>query len=127
MRRPFELNNQELEKNLEEMVDATISDLGSEFLLMPAGPGFIKYEDFRTAHEILKRHTRLFEDFTTDRIFSALLENSRSFCVLRAILGVTPPEWAELARSEYFDDIPNEYRDLDRHRISAFPMRLILP
>jgi len=49
MRRPFELNPQELEKNLEEMVDATISDLRSEFLLMPAGPGFIKYEVFCTA------------------------------------------------------------------------------
>ena len=73
---------------------------------MPAGPGFIKYEDFRTAYEILRKHTRLFENFSVDQIFSALLENSRSFCVLRAILGVTPPEWAELARSEYFDDIP---------------------
>lgn len=115
MRRPFELNPQELESNLEEMVDATISDLGSEFLLMPAGPGFIKYENFRTAYEILKRRTRLFEDFTADRIFSALIENSRSFCVLRSILGVTPPEWAELARSEYFDDIPqNAARTLDR-------------
>jgi hypothetical protein len=115
MRRPFELSPQELEKHLEEMVDATISDLGSEFLLMPAGPGFIKYEDFRTAYEILKRHTKLFEHFSVDQISSALLENSRSFCVLRAILGVTPPEWAELARSEHFDDIPqNAARTLDR-------------
>ena len=115
MRRPFELNPQELEKNLDEMVDATISDLGSEFLLMPTGPGFIKYEDFRTAHEVLKRHTRLFEDFKEVRILSAMLENSRTFCVLRAILGVTPPEWAELARSEHFDHIPqNAARALDR-------------
>jgi hypothetical protein len=115
MTRPFELQPQELEQNLEEMVDVTISDLGSEFLLMPAGPGFIKYEDFRRAHETLKRHTRSFADFTTARVFDALLENSRAFCVLRAILGVTPPEWAELARSEYSEGIPqNAARTLDR-------------
>jgi hypothetical protein len=115
MTRPFELHPQALEQNLEEMVDVTISDLGSEFLLMPAGPGFIKYEDFRRAHETLKRHTRSFADFTAARLFSALLENSRAFCVLRAILGVTPPEWAELARSEYSEGIPqNAARTLDR-------------
>jgi hypothetical protein len=115
MTRPFELHPQELEQNLEEMVDVTISDLGSEFLLMPAGPGFIKYEDFRRAHETLKRHTRSFADFTTARVFDALLEDSRAFCVLRAILGVTPPEWAELARSEYSEGIPqNAARTLDR-------------
>jgi len=52
---------------------------------------------------------------TADRILNALLEDSRTFCVLRAILGVTPPEWAELARFEHFDDIPqNAARTLDR-------------
>jgi hypothetical protein len=57
----------------------------------------------------------LFEMFTADRILNALLEDSRTFCVLRAILGVTPPEWAELARFEHFDDIPqNAARTLDR-------------
>jgi hypothetical protein len=35
--------------------------------------------------------------------------------MLRAILGVTPPGWTELARFEHFDDIPqNAARTLDR-------------
>jgi hypothetical protein len=41
--RPFELTPAELEQHLEEMVDATFSDLVSEFLLMPMGKAFIKY------------------------------------------------------------------------------------
>lgn len=115
MKRPFELDQQELERRLEEMVDATISDLGSEFLLMPAGSAFIKYGDFRKAYEVLKRHTEAFTIFSEKVVYSALFENSRVFCVLRAILGMTPPEWAELARSEYSHEIPqNAARTLDR-------------
>jgi len=75
MKRPFELHPKELEQHLEEMVDVTISDLGSEFLLMPAGPGFIKYEDFRSAYETLKRHTRSFVKIAGPSVcFGPLLE-----------------------------------------------------
>jgi len=105
MKRPFELDRQELNELLEKMVDVTMSDLGSEFLLMPIGKGFLKYEDFRTAYEVLKRHTRAFTHFTEKEIRQALLENSRTLCVLRAVLGMTPPEWAELARTECDSDI----------------------
>src|SRR5688572_11054693 len=37
MQRPFELSGEELRERLEEMVQITISDLVSEFLLMPMG------------------------------------------------------------------------------------------
>ena len=115
MKKPFELSSEELSEKLEEMVDATISDLGSEFLLMPEGTAFTKYEQFSKAYETLKKCTSAFRDFTEARILKALLEDSRSFCVLRAILGMTPPEWAELARSEFEVDIPqNAARTLDR-------------
>ena len=62
--RPFELAAAELEQRLEEMVDATFSDLVSEFLLMPMGNAFIKYSDFRDAYEVLKIHTKAFEIFS---------------------------------------------------------------
>jgi hypothetical protein len=115
MKRPFELKPEELAERLEDMVEVTTTDLTSEFLLMPTGPGFIKYPDFRAAFEILKRNTKAFGEFTEDRIFSAFLEDSRAFCVLRSILGMTPPEWAELVRSEYSIEIPqNAARILDR-------------
>jgi len=115
MKKPFELSPEKLAEKLEEMVDATISDLGSEFLLMPEGPAFTKYEQFSKAYETLKKCTSAFRAFTEARILEALLEDSRSFCVLRAILGMTPPEWAELARSEFEVDVPqNAARTLDR-------------
>jgi hypothetical protein len=50
MQRPFELSSEELRERLEEMVQITISDLVSEFLLMPMGSSFIKYPDFRAAY-----------------------------------------------------------------------------
>ena len=94
MQRPFALNSEELRERLEEMVQVTISDLVSEFLLMPMGSSFIKYPDFRAAYEVLKRHTAAFTNFTETAVGEALRENSRVLGVLRAVLGMTPPEWA---------------------------------
>lgn len=115
MKRPFELKPEELEERLEEMVEITARDLTSEFLLMPAGPAFIKYPDFRAAFEVLKKYTKAFSRLSEEAIFKAFIENSRTFCVLRSILGMTPPEWAELVRSEYSIEVPqNAARTLDR-------------
>jgi hypothetical protein len=103
--RPFELNQKELEQRIDEMVDATIADLSSEFLLMPMGTGFVKYLDFQIAYEILKRRTGAFQNLSFETIQAALLENSLVLGVLRSILGMTAPEWAELARVELKSDI----------------------
>lgn len=112
---PFELNSEELSERLEEMVDVTISDLSSEFLLLPLGDAFIRYPDFSAAYEVLKRCTQAFSNFMEESINEALNENSRTLCVLRAILGMTPPEWAELARVECGSDITQgAARVLDR-------------
>ncbi len=124
--RPFELNQQELESRVEEMVDATFNDLSSEFLLMPTGTGFVRYPDFQRAYEVLKRETGGLENFTFEQIKTALLENSLVFGVLRSVLGMSAPEWAELTRVELNSDInqgsartidkncktPNYYRKL---------------
>lgn len=115
MKRPFELRSKELHDRIDEMVEVTISDLVSEFLLMPMGEGFIKYPDFRDAYEVLKRHTKAFTKFTEPVVHKALFENSRVLGIIRAILGMTPPEWAELARSELDSDITQgSARTLDR-------------
>ncbi len=112
---PFELTAEELRDRLAEMVEVTISDLSSEFLLLPLGSAFIGYADFSEAYEVLKRHTRGFSNFTEASIEHALVDNSRILCVLRAILGMTPPEWAELARVENGSDISQgAARTLDR-------------
>jgi hypothetical protein len=103
--RPFELNHEDLELRIEEMVDITFNDLSSEFLLMPTGAGFVRYPYFQSAYEILKRQTGCFQNFSVEHIQSALLENSLVLGVLRSVLGMSAPEWAELARVELDSDI----------------------
>ena len=114
-RRPFEVDPTFLRENLDEMVQVTISDLVSEFLLMPQGAGFIEYAAFRDALEVLKQRTANFTDFSALTVGQAIRDNSRVFGVLRAILGMTPPEWAELVRTESTADVrQGPARVLDR-------------
>jgi hypothetical protein len=46
MQRPFELSSVELRERLEEMVQITIADLVSEFLLMPMGSKYLTKSNF---------------------------------------------------------------------------------
>ena len=106
---------EELEQRIEEMVTVTIADLSSEFLLMPTSNGFTKYNDFQTSYEVLKRKTECFANLSFETVQAALLENSLALGVLRSILGMTAPEWAELARSELQSDITQgAARNIDR-------------
>ncbi|MHB2032980.1 MAG: hypothetical protein ACYCVE_06370 [Gemmatimonadaceae bacterium] len=115
MKRPFEVDPDYLAAHLDALVEVTIADLTSAFLLLPRGDSFIEYTDFRDAFEALKRCTSGFAIFGDATIWDALRENSRTFCVLRAILGMTPPEWADLARAERHSDVSQGYaRKLDR-------------
>lgn len=114
MTRPFELNFNELQARLDEMVKVTFGDLQSQFLTLPRGTGFIDYADFQAAYEVLKRHTQAFSVFTEDTVWKALREDGMTLVVLRTILGFSPPEWADLARSERECDVPqNAARTLD--------------
>jgi hypothetical protein len=59
MQRPFELSSEELRECLEEMVQVTISDLVSEFLLMPMGSSFSKYWAFaKPVMRMMKRRSQ---------------------------------------------------------------------
>jgi hypothetical protein len=113
--RPFEVDPAYLRDHIEEMVDVTFQDIVSEFLLLPRGPNFIEYPSFREAYEVLRQRTDGFLDFTLTTVMAALGENSRVFGVVRAILGMTPPEWADLARAERGSDVSQgAARALDR-------------
>lgn len=41
MPRPFELSSEAIQANLEVLVQTTMADLVSEFLIMPKGSGFM--------------------------------------------------------------------------------------
>lgn len=109
MLHPFELEEADLSLKIEEMVDATFSDLTSEFLVLPKGQGFLSFEDFQLAFDLLRKSTRDFDGITLQTFITALRADSRSLIVIRTILGMSPPEWAELARSEAGSDVTQGY------------------
>jgi hypothetical protein len=93
MQRPFEIEPTDLEIRLDEMVSVTFGDLQSQFLVLPRGGGFIPFEDFQDAYEVLKRHTGGFASFNESAVWAAIEENALALLVLRTILGLSPPEW----------------------------------
>jgi hypothetical protein len=96
------------------MVSIVFADLQSQFLVLPKGPNFIEYADFQAAYEVLKRETAAFQNFTEATVWTALKSDAMSFLVVRSILGFSPPEWADLARSDLGIDVPqNAARELD--------------
>ena len=50
-----------------------------------------------------------FADFTEARVWSALREDSLCLAVVRTVLGMSPPEWVDLARSDRESDITQGY------------------
>jgi hypothetical protein len=115
VRRPFEATVDELLADLDAFVDATHADLESSFLILPRGPHFVDYPAFQEAYECLKRETRGFQEFTPEVLWSAIVADGLVFAVIRTILGLTPPEWAELATSETGERVTQgQARSLDR-------------
>jgi hypothetical protein len=122
--RPFELNPIDIKNRLDELVDATFADLQSQFLVLPRGAHFVEYRDFQAAYEALKQQTNAFETVTVDTVWAALRADGAAFLVLRTMLGLSPPEWADLARSDRNVPVPQGVvRDLDvrcRHERDCF-------
>lgn len=114
MPRPFELTPDQLLAQLEEMVTATFNDLQSQFMLLPKGSSYLEYAVFQDAYEVLRRSTDSFAKLSEETVWTALKEDALSLMVLRTILGLSPPEWAALARTEKGSDIEQGYaRGLD--------------
>lgn len=113
--RPFQLNLADLADNLEQVVDITIDDMTSQFLLLPRGENFLEYTSFRRAYEILRKELDGFSKVTAQRCWRAAKLNSLSIVVLRTILGFTPPEWAEVATELTGTPVPTGWmRTYDR-------------
>ena len=113
--RPFEVATHQIGERLEDLISATFEDLESQFLIMPRSGAYIEYSAFQYAYEVLKRRTGAFSAFTEETIWRALREDALAFVVLRTILGVSPPEWVDLARTDRGSDITtNVARSLDR-------------
>lgn len=79
------------------LIDEVFSELKSGFLELPKGKGFVEYSDFATGYELLKKATIGFTKFEPETIRSAVYDTPVALVALRAILGFTPSEWAEVA------------------------------
>lgn len=100
MKQPFQASPIELSEQLEGYVDAVYASLESQFLVLPKGGNFVEYARFQEAYETLKRATKDFRAVDPAAVWDALLADSLATVVLRCILGMTPPEWADLAASD---------------------------
>ncbi|MBI2838412.1 MAG: hypothetical protein HYX75_08865 [Acidobacteria bacterium] len=114
MKRPFEVKHPYLKIHIDDLVQTTFDDLQSQFLILPLGSNFVEYPRFQDAYEVLKRRTSTFKNWSAGAVWDALREDSLAFLVLRTILGMSTPEWAELANSDLRVDIEqNAARRLD--------------
>jgi hypothetical protein len=114
-RYPFEVPYTEIEANFDIFINTVFSTLQSSFLLLPRGPGFVTYQDFQQAYEVLKRHTAGFSVVKPKNVMDALKEDALAFVILRTILGFTPPELAYIAAKASGVAISQNFaRTLDR-------------
>ena len=97
MKFPFEVSLDEIFQDPDTYIDATFASLESDFLFMPKGNGFISYPIFEEGYEALKMRTDGFRKVTSQEVFNLVAQRPIVLIVLRAILGLTPPEWAYLA------------------------------
>lgn len=115
MTHPFDVTAEEIGDRLDELVDVTFTDLQSQFVVLPRGPGFIEFADFQDAYEMLKARTNGFTEFTVERVWSAVTTDALGLVVIRTMLGFSPPEWAEAAESRTDVALPQgAARTLDR-------------
>ena len=97
---PFEVSFETVETDIDAYVDKIFSNLRSELLTLPKGPGFVEYPVFQKGYEELKKATGGFRELSPERLIQIVYDVPICLIVLRTILGLTPPEWAYVASQE---------------------------
>lgn len=114
--RPYQVVPTDIPAHLGDLVQATFNDLTSQFMLLPKGATHLEYPGFRAGYEVLRKHTNGFTVLDADRCWSAVHQNAVAGIVLRTIIGVSPPEWQDLAKEETDAEFPNNWaRVLDKN------------
>ena len=112
---PFEVPVEQLQSRMDELIDAVWESLQSHFLELPKGEGWVPYERFRQAYDVLYRKTEAFNNWATQTVVDAFREDNLVFVVVRTILGFSPPEWAHVASTQHSVPIDqNVARQIDR-------------
>lgn len=120
---PIEASPHDVLTQTDTYVTAIFSVLGSEFLVLPRGAGFIEYPAFEQGYEALKRATDGFTAVTAAVVLEVVAAAPISLTVLRTMLGFTPPEWAHVAKERSGIEIDQGFaRALDR-RVRLQPLQ----
>lgn len=94
---PFQASEEQLAENLDYYVSTLIASLQSFFLVMPKGRDFLTFTRFEGAYEVLREVTNGFADFTAQNALVAIGIDPLVLVVLRTIVGMSPPELANIA------------------------------
>lgn len=94
---PFDLPIEQIETHMDRMVTVTISSLSSFYLELPRGPSFLEYDPFRRAYDDLRMATLNFKALDRHVVREAVEQNGLILVVLRCIVGLSPPELADMA------------------------------
>lgn len=88
---------EELERDLGAFVDATIGSLSSYYLDLPKGDHWVEPDRFHAAFDALHACTGNFASLDRAAIVKAIEAEPLVFVVLRCVVGLSPPELADLA------------------------------
>lgn len=126
---PFEASFPEVADRIEYCVERVFAALGSDpltgFLVLPRGPGYVSYRAFVRGYRALAEATATFRDLDDDVVLSAVLREPMALIVLRAMLGLSPPEWASVTTTRTGERIDQGFaRSLERS-IRTDPARTI--
>lgn len=93
---PFQVATADLTTRIDHFIDMTISSLSSFYMELPRGDNYLDYSEFKQAYERLRVATCGFQTLERDTIKQAVRKDSLVLVVLRTIVGLSPPELADL-------------------------------
>lgn len=116
---PFEASFPEVADRLdyyvEQVFGALKSDPRTSFLVLPRGAGYVSYQAFVRGYEALAEATASFRRLDEETVMSAVVRVPMALIVLRAILGLSPPEWASVTTMRTGERIDQGFaRSLER-------------
>lgn len=116
---PFEASFPEVADRIdyyvEQVFEALTHDPLTSFLVLPRGPGFVSYQAFGRGYDALFEATVDFETLDDDDVLHAVLREPMALIVLRAMLGLSPPEWASVTTTQTGERIDQGFaRSLER-------------
>jgi len=94
---PFQATFEQLSERIDAFVASTVESLSSFYLELPRGENFLEFDTFKDAYDLLLQVTRGFKVLERHAIHEAARKNGLVLVVLRCIVGLSPPELADLA------------------------------